>query len=303
MKNVKKVISAILSGAMALTICAGAALPVSAVDYYTERESQYDPGTELVLNDNFEKAESLPLNLLYNGNTYLYLTGNFNSNAMHTDTSDFYKFSMGSSTGNKGRVAIILDGVSSNNNFDLYLYDKNHNCIDSSVLTGNKRDVVRTPLISSYTDYYLEVRAEEANNTNNSVYKIFVEDSIEVVSGSFKLAPTTLNTKPDVWSTDAYRDLSHLPSDAVVLSAKVSAKKSSSSKGYNNVIRVKIGNGDYETVTWKSGDVNIPGLVGQKCNAVWYAGFKASVLTSTSVVSMSSFEITLQYEHDKYINY
>lgn len=175
MKNVKKIISAILSGAMALTICAGTTLSVSAAGNIEERESQYEPGySDIVVNDTFEKAETLFTYSLYKG-TYYCLKGNFASNDERTDVRDFYKFSVTKSEGNKGRFAIILDGMATGNNFDLFLYDANQNCIASSERTGNQKDIVKTPEITSTTDYYLEVRAINVSGTN-SAYNIFVKD-------------------------------------------------------------------------------------------------------------------------------
>lgn len=108
MKNVKKMISAMLSGAMALTMFAGTALNVSAVDIHEERESQYEPGySDIVYNDSIETAESFPSYLLYKQSYYCH-RGDFKSNEFKTDTSDFYKFSVTKSEGNKGRILLRL---------------------------------------------------------------------------------------------------------------------------------------------------------------------------------------------------
>lgn len=50
MKSVKKIISAMLSGAMALTICASATLTVSAIEPYQEFESRYEPDQTVAQN-------------------------------------------------------------------------------------------------------------------------------------------------------------------------------------------------------------------------------------------------------------
>lgn len=311
MKNVKKIISTMLSGAMALSICAGTALNVSAVENHEERESQYEPGySDIVNNDSFETAETFPSYLLYKKSYYCH-RGNFESNDKKTDVRDFYKFSVSKGEGNKGRMAIRLDGMATGNNFDLYLYDANRNCIASSNRTGKQMDIVKTPEITSTTDYYLEVRAVTVSGTN-SIYNLFVEDSIKTATATAKLSPTTINATPDQWSPNAYKDMSKVPSTAVVTKATVSAKKSSSSGGYNHVIRVKLNNADdYETVAWKSGSATIPELVGKKCSGTWYAGFKASELpqiiagkpTYLGIVALSNFELTVTYEYEVYPEY
>lgn len=313
MKSVKKVISAMLSGAMALTMCAGTALNVSAVENHVERESQYEPGTSsIVYNDSFETAESLPTYLLYKQSYYLH-RGDFVSNEFKTDTVDYYKFSVTKGEGNKGRMAIILDGMATGNNFDLYLYDANYRLIASSIRTGNQKDIVKTPEITSTTDYYLEVRAKTVSSTQNSTYNIFVKDSIGSATKTAKLSPTTINSKPDQWSPNASKDMTgSVPKNAIVTKATVSAKKSSSSGGYNHVIRVRLNNkDDYETVAWTSGSATIPELVGKNCYGTWYAGFTASELpqliagkpTYLGIVALSNFELTVSYEYDIYPEY
>lgn len=124
------------------------------------------------------------------------------------------------------------------------------------------------------------------------------------------LSPVSLYVARDTWSSDAYYNNSALPAQAVIRSAKVSATKPSGSKAYNNEIRVKIGSGGYQTVTWKSGDINVPGLTGQNANAYWYAGFRASELPTIvggkevyAGVTMTNFKITIEYEYDKDLNY
>ena len=311
MKNVKKIISAMLSGAMALTICAGTTLSVSAVSNLEERESQYDPGfSDIVVNDNFEKAETLSTYSLYKG-TYYCLRGNFESNEERTDERDFYKFSVTKSEGNKGRFAIVLDGMATGNNFDLFLYDANQNLIASSELTGKEKEVVKTPEITSTTNYYLEVRALNVSGTN-STYNIFVKDSIGTGTVTANLSPSTLNATPDQWSPNAISDQTKLPSDATVTKATVSAKKSSSSGGYNHVIRVKLNNSDdYETVAWTSGDATISALEGKKCCGIWSVGFKASELpqliagkpTYLGIVALNTLKLTVSYEYDIYPEY
>ena len=312
MKSVKKIISAMLSGAMALTMCAGTALNVSAVENSVERESQYEPGTSsIVYNDSFETAELLPTYLLYKKTYYLH-RGDFVSNEFKTDTSDFYKFSVSKGEGNKGRMAIRLDGMATGSNFDLYLYDANHNCIAESTRTGKQEGIVKTPEITNTTDYFLEVRVVDVSATN-SIYNIYVEDSIKSATKTAKLSPITINSKPDQWSPNASKDMtSSVPQNAIVTKATVSAKKSSSSGGYNHVIRVRLNNrDDYETVEWKSGSATIPELVGKNCYGTWYAGFTASELpqliagkpTYLGIVALSNFELTVTYEYDVYPEY
>ncbi len=299
-----------LSSVMALSICAGTALNVSAAEVYNERESQYEPGySDIVVNDTFEKAELFPSYLLHQG-TYYCLRGNFESNDLHIDRSDFYKFSVTKSEGNKGRIAIRLDNMATGNNFDLYLYDANYNCISSSKQLGNKKEVVKTPEITTTTDYFLEVRAVTVSSTQNSIYNLFVEDYIITETKTAKLSPITINAKPDQWSPNASKDMTrYVPTNAIVTKATVSAKKSSSSGGYNHVIRVRLNNtDDYEAVAWKSGEATIPELVGKNCYGTWYAGFTASELpqiiagkpTYLGIVALSNFELTVTYEYDKY---
>lgn len=301
-----------LSGAMALTICAGTALNVSAAEIHEERESQYEPGTSsIVYNDSFETAELLPVYLLYR-KSYSLHRGNFVSNEFKTDTVDYYKFSLSKGDGNKGRIAITLDGMATGNDFDLYLYDANYNCIASSTRTGKQKEIVKTPEITSTTDYYLKVEAVTVSGTN-STYNITVGDSIGSATVTAKLSPTTINSKPDEWSPNASKDMTRtVPQNAVVTKATVSAKKSTSSGGYNHVIRVRLNNNDnYETVAWKSGSATIPELVGKNCYGTWYAGFKASELpqmiggkpTYLGIVALSNFELTVSYEYDMYPEY
>lgn len=312
MKNVKKIISAMLSGAMALTICAGAALNVSAATVYREHESNYDPGySDVVANDSFEKAELFPAFSLYNGRTYYCLRGDFASNEKKTDTIDYYKFSVTKGEGNKGRYAIRLDNMASGNNFDLYLYDANRNCIAYSTRTGNQKDIVKTPEITATTDYYLVVRAETKSSTQNSTYDIFVEDYIKTETKTVNPSPTTLTTKPDVWSPDATAKVS-VPANAIVTEAKVTATKVGTN-AYDHVIRVKLTDkGEYATVSWKSGEVKIPDLVGVNCSGQnWYVGFMASELpqmiggqlTYTGYVSLKITKLTVTYEYDCYPDY
>lgn len=312
MKMPKRIISTILSGAMAAAICASATLTVSAVENHVERESQYEPGTSsIVYNDSFETAELLPTLLLYKKTYYLH-RGDFVSNEFKTDTVDYYKFSVSKGEANKGRMAIILDGMATGNNFDLYLYDANYRLIASSTLTGKQKEIVKTPEITSTTDYYLKVEAVTVSGTN-STYNITVEDSIGSGTVTAKLSPITINSKPDQWSPNASKDMTKLvPTNAIVTKATVSAKKSSSSRGYNHVIRVRLNNkDDYETVAWTSGSVTIPELVGKNCNGIWYAGFTASELpqlvggqlTYLGIVTLSNFELTVSYEYDKYPEY
>lgn len=299
MKSVKNIISTLLSGAMALTMCAGTALTVSAAEPYQEFESRYEPGQYAASNSSISRPELFPTSA-YNGS---YVYGNFYSNDEYTDTEDYYRIGTGKTDGDNGSVAIKLENIPIGHNYDLFLIDQNQNVVASSERLGNSNEIIRTPCVSSYTTYYLLVKAVTVPNHNESYYRLSMLDYIVTNTVSVNLQPSTLNTSPNEWSTNAYRDMRNLPDDAVVVSAKVSAKKSSSSKGYNNIIRVKLGNGEYETVTWKSGDLEVPGLIGQNCSAYWYAGFKASVLTSTSIVSMNTFKMTITYKYDKLKNY
>lgn len=72
MKSVKKIISAMLSGAMALTICASATLTVSAIEPYQEFESRYEPDQTVAQNSSFSDSELLPYSGL-KGGSYSYV--------------------------------------------------------------------------------------------------------------------------------------------------------------------------------------------------------------------------------------
>ena len=178
MKNGKKIISAILSCAMALSVCAGTALSVSAAGECKEEESTYSPNSTVGRNDTFEQAEIMQASWLYD-KTYTRLVGNFVSGENHIDTNDFYKFSTKKTTGNSGRVAITLDGIPVGHDYDLFLYDTNKKLIASSTNAGNKKEIVKTPKILTTTSYYLEVRAVTIPDDSQSNYYITVGDYIQ----------------------------------------------------------------------------------------------------------------------------
>ena len=317
MKMPKRIISTILSGVMAAAICASATLTVSAAGVYYEPESQYEPGspgTDINFNGSFEKAAYFPVSSLLK-KTYSYLQGNFRSDLSkgYIDEADYYRFTTGQTEGNSGRFAIKLEGIPAGHDYDLFLFDSNKNLIDESTRSGNKNEIVRTPAIKNNgTSYYLLVKPVNVPDSDVSNYRIVVDEYIATVTQTVSLSPTSLSAKPDVWSADAYKDMRNLPEDAVIVDAKVSAKKNTSvENAYNNMLRVKIGNGEYIPVTWASGDINVPQLVGTKCSAYWYVGFKASELpifvggklTTIGSVSMNTFKLTIKYEYDKLASY
>ena len=116
-----------------------------------------------------------------------------------------------------------------------------------------------------------------------------------------------MTAKSNQWSSDAYgKTTLSVPADAVIVTAKISAARGSANNSANNVLRVKNGkNGQYISVTWKTGDIEVTELAGQKCNNEWYAGFKAAELPVLSVgpdsylgfVSMNTFKVTITYEY------
>lgn len=306
MKNGKKIISAILSCAMALSMCAGTALSVSAAGDCQEEESTYSPNSTVGRNDTFEQAEIMQASWLYD-KTYTRLVGNFVSGENHIDKYDFYKFSTKKTTGNSGRVAITLDGIPVGHDYDLYLYDANKKLIASSTNEGNKKEIVKTPAILTTTSYYLEVRAETIPDDSQSNYYITVGDYIKTKTTTVSLSPRELTAKSNQWSSDAYgKTTLSVPADAVIVTAKISATRGSANNSANNVLRVKNGkNGQYISVTWTTGDIEVTELAGQKCNNDWYAGFKATELPLLSVgpnsylgfVSMYTFKVTITYEY------
>lgn len=225
MKNGKKIISAILSCAMALSMFAGTALSVSAAGECKEAESTYSPNSTVGRNDTFEQAEIMQAPWLYD-KTYTRLVGNFVSGENHIDRNDFYKFSTKKTTGNSGRVAITLDGIPVGHNYDLFLYDMNKKLIASSTNEGNKKEIVKTPAILTTTSYYLEVRAVSIPDDSQSNYYITVGDYIQTKTTTISLSPRELTAKSNQWSSDAYgKTTLSVPSDAVIVTAKISATR------------------------------------------------------------------------------
>ena len=174
--------------------------------------------------------------------------------------------------------------------------------VASSTNSGNSNEVVKTPEITGSGTYYIKVEAVTVPDPSASSYRIKVNEYITTKTVTASLTPRTLITTKDTWSADASIDESKLPADAKIVSAKVSATKPSQTAAYNDMLRVKIGkNGSYVTVTWKSGEIDVPELVGQNCCGIWYAGFKASMLSGVSAldsISMSSFKLIIEYEYD-----
>lgn len=271
-----------------------------------EMESQF-PNSELVMNDTFETAESIPMRQIANGQ-YCYLIGHFldgeiqnddGSSEPHIDRRDCYSFTLYPSDGHDGRLAIRLAAVSSGDDYELNLYDENGRFIDSTKNHDQVIKLVKTPKILTATKYYIEVKANHISENSSLDYHIAAVEYISTMKKSIYMSPSKLTSTSGVWSSDSSKSVS-LPSDAVVVSAKISATKGNQNKSYGNQLRVKINNGNYTTVTWKSGDIDLPQLVGQKASGTWYAGFKAQALSSSSggIVSMSSIKITVEYEYD-----
>lgn len=299
MKTKNRFVSALMAGI--ISVSAALSLTASAFAAGTDplKELETTPASEAGGNNSFEHAEYIPASSLLN-KTYPYLSGNFVSNGELNDTVDYYTFSVTKNTGSKGRVAITLDGIPSGNDYDLYLYDKDHKLIASSEKSGTSSELVKTPESTGAT-YYLLVKVKTVNYANSS-YRIKFDEYMVTKSVTASLTPRQLVTTSGVWSPDASVDKSSLPSDATIVSAKVSATKPSTTAAYGHTLRVKIGkNGTYVPVTWKSGDINVPELVGQNCSGVWYAGFKASLMPGSSAldsIQMSSFKLIIEYEYD-----
>jgi hypothetical protein len=305
MKKFKRTVAVVAAAIMSVTTMVGSNVAYADNDnYWYEEESRYDPDLnstyELFENNVIESAEYFPLSSLLN-KTYWSLVGDFK---YIEDNDDYYKITISKTNGNKGRVAIKLEDIAYGNNFDLYLYDANGNEIMTSKRTGNQKEIIKTPEISTYTTYYLRVKPETIADRTSSNYSIKVDEYISTVSVTKSLTPSSVTAYTGSWSTNAYRDMTNLPSDAKIVSAKVSATKGTSPKTYGNELRVKIGNGSYTYVTWKSGNIDLPELIGQNCSSYWYAGFRAYELsTNVGMVSMKSFKLTIQYEYDKLISY
>ena len=306
MKKFKKTVAVVIAALMSVTMMFGT-VTASADDdgNYHEQESQVnlnemqDP--TLMLNDSFESAEYMPVSLLLN-KTYWSMLGDFHN--YDIDAVDCYYLGFGKTTGSNGRIAIKMENVAYGNDYDLYLFDENHNLLKSSERTGNANEIIKTDPINSYTKYYLAVIPYAMNDTDNTGYTIKVDEYISTVTTTKTLTPSSLTANTGSWSTNAYRDMTSLPNDAKIVSAKVSATKGTSPKTYGNQLRVKMGNGDYTVVNWSSGNINIPELIGQYCSDYWYVGFRAYELSSNvGMVSMKSFKLTIQYEYDKLASY
>ncbi|MCM1579103.1 MAG: hypothetical protein NC078_09935 [Ruminococcus sp.] len=302
--KVKKFIAAILSGAVALTMCAGTTLSVSAAGVYQEEESEHAPGSiPSLCNDSYENAEVLPVSSLLDG-TYTHLIGNFASTDGYTDNADYYKFSTKKTTGNSGRIAITLDGIPTGHDYDLYLFDSNRKLIDSSENAGTTKEVVKTPAVTVTTSYYLVVKPKTIPDHSLSSYKITVSEYIKTATTTVSLSPRELSAKSNQWSSDAYGKITtSIPKDAVIVTAKISAERGKVNNSANNVLRVKKGkSGNYISVTWATGDIEIKELAGKPLSAEWYAGFKATeiplgVNTSLGFTSMYNFKVTITYEY------
>lgn len=240
--------------------------------------------------------------------TYSYVQGGFYG---ASDLADCYLFGLGSTSGSKGRVAIKLEGIPFGHDYNLELLDQNGNIIAYSRRAGNTNEIIRTPVVTAYTNYYVRVIPVNVPNYENSTYRIIFDTNIVTETKTSSLTPTTLNSTSDTWSTDAYVNNSTLPADAKIVSAKVQAQRSTVNNATLNQLRVKVGSGAYQTVTWKSGDVDVPDLVGQNASGYWYAGFEAKELAVIiggqvvylGIVSMNNFKLTVQYEYDRYLNY
>ncbi len=205
----------------------------------------------------------------------------------------------------QGRVAITLYGIPYGHDYDLYLYDSSQKCIYSSQKSGSSTEVVKTPAVTSSTKYYVVVKAKNVPDYSKSTYRLKVDEYMVTKSVTSSFEPRTLVAESGVWSSDGIADKTSLPSDAIVVSAKVSASAPNTKAAYNHTLRVKIGSGSYIPVTWKSGDIDVPQLVGKKCCGKWYVGFKATMIPGVSAlnyISMSGFRLKVEYEYDSMPN-
>lgn len=297
----RRILSALMAGIIGVSSCFGLTASAFAAGTTPLAEMENENSTAASGNNSFERAEYISISSLLN-KTYPYLLGDFKGNENFTDTVDYYTFSITKNTGSKGRVAISLENIPSGHNYNLYLYNSSHTLIASSTKSGNSNEVIKTPEITGSTTYYVKVEAVTVPDPAASSYRIKVNEYMTTKTVTASLTPRTLVTTKDTWSADASIDESKLPADATIVSAKVSATKPSTTAAYNHMLRVKIGkNGTYVPVTWKSGDIAVPELVGQNCCGTWYAGFKASMLSGVSAldsISMSSFKLIIEYEYD-----
>ena len=259
-----------------------------------------------MVNDSIETAESIPMRQIYKGQ-YCYLIGHFvdadleddDTYVPHEDRKDFYSFTLYPSDGYDGRIAIRLAAVSEGDDYEMILRDEKGKAIDSTKNHSQVIKLVKTPSISTATKYYIEVIAHHIGESSLRDYHIAAVDYIARGKTTLRLSPSKLTASPGVWSSDAYKTVS-LPAGSKVVSAKISATKGNAKKDYGHTLRVRINNGAYTTVKWKSGDINLPELVGKDASGTWYAGFMAAELPSsaTGIVSMSSFNIVLEYEYE-----
>lgn len=303
----KTIISVAFAGALAC----GMNFPVSASapeyddlpEPCWEMETQF-PNSKLVINDTMDTAESIPMGQIAKGQ-FSYMIGHFidgeienddGTTETHIDRSDWYSFTLYPTDGHDGRLAIRLAAVSSGDDYELNLYDKNGTLLDSTKRNDPVIKLVKTPKISTATKYYIEVKANHISDGSLLDYHVAAVEYISTVKKTLYLSPSKLTSTSDVWSSNASKSIS-LPDGATVVSAKISSTKGSTNKNYGNQVRVKINNGSYTTVTWTSGKIDLPQLVGQPASGTWYVGFKAKAL-SGSTVSMSGFKIELEYEYD-----
>lgn len=273
---------------------------VAGTEPLIEIESTNTELGEIAGNNSIETAEYISASSLLN-KTYPYLKGNFHTNDKYTDRVDFYSFSVTQLTGSKGRIAITLYNIPSGNDYDLYLYDSTGKCIASSTKSGTNSEIVKTPAITSSTKYYVMVEGKKVSDYSASDYRLKVDEYIATKSVTASFEPRTLVTESGVWSPDGVADKTSLPSDATIVSASISATKPSSSTAYGHMLRVRIGDGNYTSVDWKSGNIDVPQLVGQRCSCEWYVGFKATLMPGSSAFnsnSMNGFKLNVEYEYD-----
>jgi len=303
--RVKKLLSRFLT----LIITVSMMLPFSTTAFAAGILTEYENinTTNIYNNDSYTGAQLIFSSSLLN-KTYSYVQGSFYG---EDDLSDCYSFGLGKSDGSNGRIAIKLEGIPFSDNYDLQLLNQNGDVITSSNRAGNSNEIVRTPAINAYTNYFIRIVPTGVQNYASSLYRIVFDTNIVAVTKTSSLTPSTLNSTNNTWSPNAYVNNSSLPVDSIITSAVVQASKSTTNNTYNNQLRVQIGSGNSEIVTWKSGEIPLPGLINQNASGYWYTGFRASELailiggklTYLGIVSMNTFKLTIKYEYDRFLNY
>lgn len=221
-------------------------------------------GSELYNNNEYTGAQLIFASSLLD-KTYPYVQGSFYG---PKDTADHYKFSLGKSSGSNGRIAIKLEGIPTGHDYEIYLLDQNGNEITrSSISKKNSNRIIKTPPITTSTNYYIKIEPIDIPDYSNSSYRIIFDTHIVAGTKTADLLPNTLNSTNNVWSPYANVNLSSLPNGSIVTNATIQANKSFVNNTYNNQLRVKsLKNNKDEVVNWKAGAITVPNLVNSSAN-------------------------------------